>query len=391
MPFCLAVLFVMATATHVYAQQPPPQHSILADTLVQSEANEVLDHLYNMRFSEAERVRLRMESRYPGHPVGPFLEGLALWWHILPNITVDEHSFDKAFEQAMQETINRSQRLRKSGAFSFDADFFEGAAYGFRGRLYGDRERWLKGAQDGRRALGFVHELADGDTTFVDVLFGKGVYNYFAKAIPEQYPIVRPVMFFFPDGSKSEGKRMLAKVAREGQYVRAEAAWFLLQIHMSFEPDYEKAFQYASLLTSWYPDNPLFQAMLGRVAFRWGQWDRAERTFAALIDGSSPPDEVPPPVLSQAHYYLGRIALVHRDWTGALRHFEAVPFLEAPYDGTSWFKVHAKLRHGMALDALGRREEARKAYREVENMPDKGGSRDRARAYMKTPYRDSLP
>ncbi|MEQ9103135.1 MAG: tetratricopeptide repeat protein [Rhodothermales bacterium] len=403
-PLILLLGLVWPAVSATAQQADPPgslSSSVLSDPELNRDASQALEDLYNMRFDRAEAAADRIRDRHPGHPVGPFLDGLIVWWKILPNLTVEDHSHDRAFFRAMQETIDRAEQLRKSRTYGYDADFFQGAAHGFRGRLHGDRESWLKGAQDGRRALDFVLDLAQRDTSNADLLFGEGVYRYFAEAIPEQYPIVRPIMFFFPDGDKEDGKRLLRTVVRRGTYVRAEAAWFLLQIHMAFEPDYERALEYATLLNTWYPENPLFQAMLGRVLFRWGQWDRAETTFRALIpvEGAdtndmapSPPfASVPPAVLSQAHYYLGRIEMTRRNWPAARVHFEQVPVLEAPYDGHSWFKVHALLRTAMTLDAQGQRAEAETAYRAVLKLPERGGSRDRARNYLETPYRMAQP
>jgi tetratricopeptide (TPR) repeat protein len=407
----LTVLLLLSTIP-ARAQQAVPANgaSVLSNPELQREATRALEDLYNMRFPEAETAARRIRSRFPDHPVGPFMDGLILWWKILPNLTVDDHSHDRAFFRAMEETIDHAEQIRRDGTYGYDGDFFLAAAYGFRGRLHGDRESWLKGAQDGRRALDFVFDLAEQDTSNADLLFGEGVYRYFAEAIPEQYPIVRPIMFFFPDGDKEEGKRLLRTVARRGTYVRAEAAWFLLQIHMTFEPDYERALEYATLLTTWYPRNPLFRVMQGRVLFRWGQWDRAEAAFGGLVaaSGAHTPDivspdamspdtppsafgTVPPPILSQAHYYLGRIEMTRRNWSAARAHFDRVPILEAPYDGHSWFKVNALLRTGMTLDAEGRRALAIQVYRAVESLPDRGGSRDRARDYRRTPYRSATP
>lgn len=394
--FMLLVVQAQASVA-VRAQQAlsPGTASILASPELHGDATEALDHLYNMRFAQAEAATARIQERFPEHPVGPFLDGLILWWRILPSLTVDHDSHDRAFMRAMEETIDRSEQIRKNGSYGYDADFFQGAAHGFRGRLHGDRESWLRGAQDGRRALDFVFDLADADTSNADLLFGEGVYRYFAEAIPEQYPIVRPIMFFFPDGDKEEGKRLLRTVVQRGTYVRAEAAWFLLQIHLAFEPDYQRALEYATLLNTWYPQNPLFRVMLGRVLFRWGQWDRAEQAFSGLtaaVDSVAADfDEVPPALLSQAHYYLGRIDMTRRHWSAAHTHFERVPALEAPYDGHSYFKVHARLRQGMVLDAEGRRDQAVQAYQSVLDMPDRGGSRDRARDYLRTPYRSAMP
>ena len=362
----------------MYAQSP---QSVLSDSLVVVWAEEGLDHLYNFRFSEASVAFARIDGRYPEHPIGPFLEGLSIWWQIMPTMTVDDHSHDRAFIRAMSQSADRANALLKRDRSSFDGRFFRGAAHGFRGRLYSDREEWLRAAQDGRRALDDIFDLADADTANADLVFGEGVYRYFADAIPDRYPIVRPLMLFFPDGDRAWGIEQLERVVREGRFVRAEAAYFLLQIYTVFEPDVEKATAYASLLTTWYPGNPVFRAFEGRVAFRWGQWDRSRTLFESLLEM-----DAPNAVLSQAHFYLGRLDMLDLEYGLARSHFERVAELESEYDGMSYFRVQSMLRLGMVHDARGDREAAVTTYKRVQRLPDRGNSRDRAKQYLRSPY-----
>lgn len=368
----------LPSGAQVHAQS---SESVLSDSLVVAWADEGLDHLYNFRFPEATVAFGKIEERYPEHPIGPFLDGLSIWWQIMPTMTVEDYSHDRAFIRAMSRTADRADALLKKDRSSFDGRFFRGAAHGFRGRLYSDREEWLRAAQDGRRALDDIFDLADADTTNADLVFGEGVYRYFADAIPERYPIVRPIMLFFPDGDKAWGIEQLERVVREGRFVRAEAAYFLLQIYTVFEPDVEKATAYASLLTTWYPGNPVFLAFEGRVAFRWGQWDRARTIYNALLEM-----DAPNAVLSQAHFYLGRLDMLDLAYESAMWHFQQVDELESVYDGTSYFRVQSMLRVGMVHDADGDREAAVKAYKRVQRLPDRGNSRDRAKQYLRSPY-----
>ena len=132
-----------------------PAESIFDDPVVQAEVSEGLDRLYNMEFEAAARRFEHIARRYPEHPAGPFLEALNIWWKILPDLADDVH--DAAFYAAMQEVIERSDRLLKQRPDAFDAMFFKGAALGFRGRLRSNRGEWVQSgagwsAGDGLRA-----------------------------------------------------------------------------------------------------------------------------------------------------------------------------------------------------------------------------------------------
>ena len=373
-----------------YAQKAwtnPIEGSILSDSTMLRLADKALDQLYNMRFAEADSTFQLIENRYPSHPVGPFLKSLTLWWKILPTLTVKDTSHDRAFLKEMDEVIKRSKRLRRQDKKSFDADFFETAAHGFRGRLLSDREQWLRAAQDGKSAMDTIFDLEKADPENADLLFGVGVYNYFSVAVPERYPIVSPLMLFFPDGNKEKGLEQLRRAAYDGRFVAAEAAYFLVQIHTSFEPDYGHSMEFISMLRERYPDNALFHIMQGRIHFRWGQWEEAADVFSEVVSRSTERQSGYVPALtSQAHYYLGRRKMQLDEWDEALRHFETVLRLESEYREDSFFRVHAELRSGMINDLQGKRSEALAAYRRILRMDDRSGSRDRARRFIKTPY-----
>jgi len=365
----------------------PLEGSILSEPDLLEWADESLDHLYNMRYEQADSVFSLIQSRYPEHPVGPFLHSLTIWWKILPTLSVKDTSLDQAFLTEMNRVIELSNRLEGDPRFAFDAMFFKTAAYGFRGRLLSDRREWLAAAQDGKSALDDVFKIADADTSNADLLFGVGVYDYFAEALPRKYPIVKPLMFFFPDGDSARGLRRLKLAAEHGRFVSAEAAYFLLQIYTVFEPDYSESMTYIRLLRDRYPDNALFHVLLGRILSRWGQSKTARAVFERVVqfyeEGKA---GYVKPLASQAHYYLGRDERRGDSLHAALAHFDIALELESGFSHDSHFRVNATLQKGMVLDALGRRAEAEHAYNRVLGMREYSSSRELARRYLKTPF-----
>lgn len=370
----------------------PIEGSILGDAELQDLSDEALSLLYNMQFSRADSIFDRIESRYPTHPIGPFLKSLTLWWKILPNLSVHDTSLDKAFHSQMEEVIKRSDRLLKRKEYAFDAIFFKTAAHGFRGRLQSDRENWFRAAQEGKSAMEHIFEIAEKDPQNADLLFGIGVYEYFAEAIPDRYPVVRPLMFFFPDGNKARGLKQLELAARHGRFVSTEAAYFLLQIYTSFEPEYDKSVEFVTLLRERYPQNALFHVMEGRVYFRWGQWDKAKAIFTDVVSNHAKKKTgYANPLVSQAHYYLGRQDMLNGNDASAAVHFLEVIKLESSYKIDSFFRTNATLRAGMASDRMGKRAAAIEFYRKVLKMEDHSNSKERAKKYIKTPYGSRTP
>jgi tetratricopeptide (TPR) repeat protein len=386
-PLPIASSKAVQERTFPKAWSRPIPGSILSDPALLVQADEALDHLYNMRYQKADSIFDKIESRYPTHPIGPFLKSLTLWWQILPTLTVHDTSFDRPFLSAMDQVIERSERMIKKKEYAFDAAFFKTAAHGFRGRLLSDRENWLRAAQDGKSALDHIFEIAEADTLNADLLFGAGVYEYFAEVIPGQYPIVAPLMLFFPDGDRERGLERLELAAMHGRFVSAEAAYFLLQIFSSFQPDYQKSIKYITLLRERYPDNALFHVLEGRILFRWGQWNEATQVFNAVVSAAkSGKLGYAKPLVSQAHYFLGRQDMLGGENERALEHFKQTLSLESGYSEDSFYRAHATLRSGMVYDRLGNRKEALANYKKVLKIDNHANSRDRARRFIKTPY-----
>lgn len=365
----------------------PIEGSILSEPDLLGWADESLDHLYNMRFKQADSLFSLIESRYPEHPVGPFLHSLTIWWKILPTLSVKDTSLDQAFLMEMNRVIELSIKLEDDPRYAFDAMFFKTAAYGFRGRLLSDRQEWLAAAQDGKSALDDIFKIADADTSNADLLFGVGVYDYFAEAIPRKYPIVKPLMFFFPDGDSARGLRRMKLAAEHGRFVSAEAAYFLLQIYTVFEPNYSESMTYIRLLRDRYPDNALFHVLLGRIHYRWGHSKAARAVFERVVQFyDAGKAGYVKPLVSQAHYYLGREERQEDSLQVALAHFDIALELESGFSHDSYFRVNSMLGRGMVLDVLGRRAEAEQAYNRVLGFKKYSNSRDLARRYLKTPF-----
>ena len=377
----LAVVFLLGFVS-VQAQ---PAESIFDDPVVQAEVSEGLDRLYNMEFEAAARRFEHIARRYPEHPAGPFLEALNIWWEILPDLADDTH--DAAFYAAMQEVIERSDRLLKQRADAFDAMFFKGAALGFRGRLRSNRGEWFKAARDGLRAMDYVLDVVKREPDVADYAFGKGMYDYYAVAIPDKYPFLKPLMLFFPDGDRERGIEALQRTVRDGRLVRTEAAYFLLQIYYLFENDFDHSVQYATWLRERYPGNSFFHTIEGRVYARWGRWDQAdpifEEVYARHKAGQTGYNAS---LAGQALFFMARSRMAYGEYEAALPHLDALqePTIRGAVDYR--FVTMGRLYAGMAHDALGRRSRAVAAYREALTTKDWSNAHERARQYLEMPY-----
>ncbi len=361
------------------------QSSILVLPEVQATAKAGLESLYDFRFAEADSLFQIITVQYSDHPIGPFLEALTLWWTILLNL--NDTSRDQYFYAAMDEVIDRSDVRLNRNDNDFDAIFFKGMALGFRGRLRSNRRDWIRSAADGRRAMGYVLDVADADSTNDDYILGRALYRYYAALIPSRYPFLRPITAFLPPGDRQGGLDELHQTARNGYYFQTEAMYFLVQINYLYEKNFQDCVQQISWLRTRYPRNSFFHTLEGRIYASWHQWQVSDAVFEDVLKRYKAQETgYTPSMAEQALYFLARSHITRGEAEEALIDLLSLEALTARLDSDSYFKVAGRLNQGIAYDLLGQRQRAIARYEEVLRMKRWGSSQTNARQYLKTPY-----
>ncbi|GAB3501118.1 hypothetical protein GCM10027341_27490 [Spirosoma knui] len=248
---------------------------------VQIESAEAINQMYNYKFYEADKEFRWLRVRYPKHPMPYFLMGLAEWWKIVPNTDVTD--YDEKCLMYMDSTITLAENLYEESENKLEPSFFLAAAYAFKGRLYSERKKWAKATLAGKSALKYFEKCKGNADFSPELLFGDGMYNYYAQWIPENYPLLKPILVFFPKGNKQSGIKQLEKTANTAFYTRVEARYFLLQIY-SMENQYDKAYEMAKYMAEQYPDNPFFERYYARSAFVQGRLNEAERISKDILE-----------------------------------------------------------------------------------------------------------
>jgi tetratricopeptide (TPR) repeat protein len=268
--------------------------------------------------------------------------------------------------------------------------FYKGGAVGFRGRLRANRGKWVGAANDGLEALPLVRKAYEIDPNNYDILLGIGIYNYYAAVVPDKYPVVKPVMIFFPGGDRVKGLEQLRQASLKARYASVEAAYFLMQNYFLFEKEYAKALELARALNSRYPGNPVFQRHLGRCLVSVGSMTEAENVFREVerryVRKQTGYDKYDG---REAYYYLGKSDLDAGRYDGALKNLYICDELSRALDkeGPSGFMSMTNLLIGMVDDAQGRRSDAVMQYKKVLEMKEFEQSHVDARKYLQTPYR----
>ncbi len=357
------------------------------DTLIDRRVQVGIDDIYNFEFERAEKTFDEVIKLRPEHPVGYFFRAMIQWERILCNF--DDESQDEKLYDMLDGVVEMCEKRLDKDPNDVAALFFKGGAMGFRGRLRANRGKWLGAANDGMVALPLVRKAYELDPKNYDVLLGIGIYNYYASVIPDRYPIVKPVMIFFPSGDRKKGLEQLREASLHAKYARVEATYFLMQNYFLYEKDFAKALELARKLHEKYPNNSLFHRYYGRCLVSMGYLGEANDVFveiekrcAAHQLGYDTYDA------REAYYYRGRFEFTAKRYDAALANLYKCDELSRSLDkdGASGFMSMANLLVGMIYDVQGKRQYAVEQYKKVLDMKEFENSRVDAKKYLDKPY-----
>ena len=353
-----------------------------SDSLVRVGINKI----YNMDFSGIDKISKTIQEKYPSNYTGEFLYATALWWKIL--LYPDSRSYDKKFLNEVEKIVARCDKKLKDSPSDIVSLFFKGAALGYRGRYYSQRESWMKAAIDGQAAYRVLEKGLTVAPSNNDLKYGMGYYHYFATVLPDKYPFLKPLMSFAPLGTKELGLLELKAAAKGARYANLEAKLVLLQIYYTYEKNYREALNYAKELHAQYPKNPYFYKYLGRCYVIMGDYDNMEKAWLEILQFARAKKEGYEDHTSrEAMYYYGLALFGRGQYSRALKYFLASTKMSKKFDDEiTGFVIQSNLKAGQIYDLLGDRKKAIKYYNDVLSWKDNSGSRKLAKQYLSKPY-----
>ena len=255
---------------------------LLLDRGLQYRITKSINSMYNFDFATAERDFAVIMYQYPEHPLPDFLMAIGYWWRI--EINVDNKRYDNIFIQYLDRANAKAEKMLDQNPKNKEAAFFLAAGHGFQGRLYSERKSWTKATFAGKNALKYM-EMSRGEQEFnPELLLGDALFNYFSVWIPENYPLLKPVLALFPKGNKKLGLSQLEKVASNAFYTRVEAQYFLFRLYGSEEKRPEDALRIVEYLHEKFPNNPYFHRSYARYLYTTGKWTQAMQESLEIMD-----------------------------------------------------------------------------------------------------------
>lgn len=255
--FSLILLF--CTVQQLNAQTPVLIHN----ERFQQDAVTAIDSLYNRNANASRKIMQRWQNRYPEHPIWSMWDAMEIWWQVLEDL--HDHSLDDKLMEAMQRSDFEAGRLLNRESNHPDALVIRALANGYIARHYANRDSWITSVRTARRAYVSYQQLMDVEPDFIDNEFVRGMVSYYAAYIPDEYPVVRAVSWFLPDGNREEGLKKIELAAESGVFSRPEATYFMGNILLNYEHNYASAIIYFNNLIEKYPDNGYYRRLMVRT------------------------------------------------------------------------------------------------------------------------------
>ncbi|WP_092767543.1 tetratricopeptide repeat protein [Hymenobacter actinosclerus] len=358
---------------------------LLLDKDIQTELEGAVYNLYNFKYDKAERQFRSLRRRYPQHPMPYFLLGLSTWWKIMPS-NITNKQYDKVFLAYMDTAVTRGEALYRADNKNYEASFFLSASYGFSARLNAERSNWRKATVESKRALSYLEKSREANGLSPEFLFGQALINYYAPWISDNYPLLRPVLLFFPKGNKQLGLQQLRNVAANGFYTGPEAKVFLMKILQNQENKPAEALPIAQQMATTYPDNAYFQRFYALMSYQVGdlrECERVSRDILEKINRGMPGYEG----ISgrYATFFLGSLMESrYQDLDKARDYYQrCVVFSESTGDTQQGFYLYALLNLARIAAKQKDPEAATRYYQDVLKKADrKSDAQKEARAYL---------
>lgn len=358
--------------------------------------NEGFHALYNLNYDKAEGTFEEMTRIEPKHPAGHLYLANIVWQKHLSSIRrlqtgiysrsdaffsetdedIDSRT-DRLFRERIARAISLSEEKLSTDRGDLASTYFLGAAQSIQGAYDATIKRSFFSAL--RAASGGVklhRKILQKDPTFADAALSVGAYEYVMGSLPFA---VKVLLFFGGvQGSRSEGLRILERVAKEGTFARDEASVALV-VFYNREKRHKDALKHLNLLTTKYSENSLLRLEKAATLAESGKFAESDALFEAMLQDPNVmayiPDFVP--------YRYATALFDRKSWQKAEANYrKAIESEKAPQP----LITLCHLGIALCLDAQGKRDEAVSEYRVVLKRKDTMEAHDVARKNLKEPF-----
>ena len=235
------------------------QGQVLRNVAAQDMIKSGIDNIYNLDFESAEKIHLKLESMYPGHPVNLLFRGMMTYWEEYP--LLPGSAGRTSFESDLRTCIQLCEEEEFAPDYEAEITLANICARGLLLLFYADNDMSMNVIPLAVGSYKYVMRSFDLASSYSDFYYFTGLYNYYREAYPRIHPVYRALAALFPRGDEKKGLTELARAAESSIFLRAESYYFLSWIYNGYENDFLKSALYGKILNDRYPANLLYRAL----------------------------------------------------------------------------------------------------------------------------------
>jgi hypothetical protein len=288
LPFCFCALWTVAAFPAAIRAENLP---------LPPEARQAMDKIYSGDPDAAIPIARSIQQSRPDHPLGYLLEAEALWWkracaaqelkyNLVEPWKRSKEPGDDAYLALADKVIQLAQALyQKNDTAEMHA--YAGVGWGLKARVFALRGENRNVAHAGVNARSEMLRALQLDPQMADASAGLGLYNYYVDTLS---PIVRVLRFFMgiPAGDKQQGVNQMETGMNQGELLAVDIRFALARAFRQYDGKYEQALVVAEPLVTRYPQNPMFQMLMGNINMQLNRKAAAKPYFQAILNARLP-------------------------------------------------------------------------------------------------------
>lgn len=371
-----------------------PNDPTAAFEALRVEGNEAV---YNLEYPKAREHFLKMTKIAPDHPAGYVYLANNLWLETLNasrrlNTSVytsgsfysqekDEDASDpkrdREFNNLIRQAIAVAKARSQKNPQDAEALYYEASAIGLRaGYNVTVKRSFRRAIGDANESIQIHKKVLKADPNYVDSYLSIGLYEYVIDTLPFMWRTLARLAGL--SGSRKRGLENLETVVERGKYAGDDARVILIGLY-SRERQPEKALVMVSQLTSKYPQNYLFGVERAGLLYKMGRAEEGALAYGGLLKDS----RIAQAATDLINYQWGQSLVAAGEYAMAITKYNEVK--RWPKSDPDLISL-AHLNSALALDAIGKRDEAVSEYETVLKRENVYDSHKQASQYVKKPY-----
>lgn len=208
-----------------------------------------------------------------------------LWWWL---ISGDEsRDYDNLMAVILNRVITRGnikpiEKMTREEVFTMIHSY----AYLTRVDIY--REKYFKGIVNLKHTLDFLEVALKDPYSYDKYMMVSGLYNYFAAATVETYPVFTPFFALAPKSNRDLGFKLLNECSKmDNLLIRNESLYYLMKVNYQLEDDFNGALRIADQLIAQYPNNLIYHFHRFMILIEGGRKPQALEQYSKIVEVSA--------------------------------------------------------------------------------------------------------